>query len=414
MEFINFKNRETDSFLTSYSSNSLPQTKGEGEKMHCKKSLKQFNWLFFLSYSACAIGTTQIIPYLREMGIEGIQKGFILSGMAIFTLLSQFIFGYLSDRYRCIKKFFFVCFCLFIVVASGLYFFPLNVYGYLFLSVSFIGGISRTWQGLEDTWVLQSAEKENYSKIRAFGAVGWTLGCWIAALLLSYFEYKSLSVLLIFFSILSLFVTFKIQDSNQASGKIIKVQDLKKLFTNRAYLLLVSILFFLFALGCADMYIVIDKLLEIGGTRIHVGIKWGFQSLMEVPILLMGKHLLKKYQPVNLILFATVMFGIRFLIYSFIQDPILLILASSMQLVTFPIVIFSSKVLIDKITPSEVKASGQMMAMSIYMGLSLLIMPLFCSYLAKGLGYDHALLVVACLSIFPFVLLLFYKKLNKE
>lgn len=89
----------------------------------------------------------------------------------------------------------------------------------------------------------------------------------------------------------TLYFAWKQQDAQRASGKVVKVADLKELVKNKAYILLVLILLVLFGMGTADMYIVVDKVMAIGGTSFHVGAKWGLQSLMEIPILLVGDKL---------------------------------------------------------------------------------------------------------------------------
>ena len=170
------------------------------------------------------------------------------------------------------------------------------------------------------------------------------------------------------------------------------------------------ILLVLFGMGTADMYIVVDKVMAIGGTSFHVGAKWGLQSLMEIPIMLVGDKLMKKYDPANLMLGASVLFGVRFVVYSLIQNPWWMIAAAVFQMVTFPIIIISSKLMIDEIIPEKLKSSGQMAAMSVYMGLSLLIMPVFCSWLSEAIGCDPALLVVAGFAVPAIVLILMFKK----
>ena len=81
--------------------------------MKKKSAVFQFNGLFLFSYAAGAIGTTQMIPYLVEMGFEGTRKGIILSAMAISTLISQFLFGYLSDKFKGCRWFFLISFFVF-------------------------------------------------------------------------------------------------------------------------------------------------------------------------------------------------------------------------------------------------------------------------------------------------------------
>ena len=81
-------------------------------------------------------------------------------------------------------------------------------------------------------------------------------------------------------------------------------------------------------------------------------------------------------------------------------------------MVTFPIIIISSKLMIDEIISEKLKSSGQMAAMSVYMGISLLVMPVFCSSLSEAIGCDPALLVVAAFALVAIVLILIFKKVR--
>ena len=381
--------------------------------MKKKSTAARFNGLFLFSYAAGAIGTTQTIPYLVSMGFEGVQKGIILSGMAISTLVTQFLFGYLSDKFKGCRWFFLISFGIFFVGDAVLFGFRWPQFWYLLAMISLTGGIARTWQGLEDTWVLQIDEtKPVYSRIHAWGAFGWAIGSWAAAILLNWLDFPVIAVLVFFSSAASLYFAWNQEDAKRASGKVVKLADLKELVKNKAYILLVLILLVLFGMGTADMYIVVDKVMAIGGTSFHVGAKWGLQSLMEIPILLVGDKLMKKYDPANLMLGASVLFGVRFIVYSLIQNPWWMIAAAVFQMVTFPIIIISSKLMIDEIISEKLKSSGQMAAMSVYMGISLLVMPVFCSSLSEAIGCDPALMVVAAFALVAIVLILMFKKVR--
>ena len=381
--------------------------------MKKKSTAARFNGLFLFSYAAGAIGTTQTIPYLVSMGFEGVQKGLILSGMAISTLVTQFLFGYLSDKFKGCRWFFLISFGIFFVGDVVLFGFRWPQFWYLLAMISLTGGIARTWQGLEDTWVLQIDEtKPVYSRIHAWGAFGWAIGSWAAAILLNWLDFPVIAVLVFFSSGAALYFAWKQEDAKRASGKVIKLADLKELVKNKAYILLVLILLVLFGMGTADMYIVVDKVMAIGGTSFHVGAKWGLQSLMEIPILLVGDKLMKKYDPANLMLGASVLFGVRFVVYSLIQNPWWMIAAAVFQMVTFPIIIISSKLMIDEIISEKLNSSAQIAAMSVYMGISLLVRPVFCSSLSEAIGCDPALLVVAAFALVAIVLILIFKKVR--
>lgn len=349
-----------------------------------------------------------MIPYLTQLGYDGIQKGILLSSIALSTIALQIVSGYRSDKTHKIKRYFVVLYGIYLVCNAVLFHWQMEVFLYYLLMVSLVGGCYRTTQGLLDTWLLQS-KGTWFSHVRAFGAVGWALGSWLVAFLIEPMGYSLIVWVLMVGGILSFVISVTIKDSEREQSKI-HFSDMKEIVMNKPYMLFVLIVFLLYALGTADMYIVVDKLLSVGGTGFHVGMKWGLQSLMEVPVLLMGETLLRKFELWKLMMFATVMFFIRFLVYAWIQIPLWFLFASVFQLVTFPLVVICSKENFEQLSDERWKSTGQMFAMSIYMGISLFVMPIICSGLIEWLGYDFALVAVSFLAVMAMGLLWKYQK----
>lgn len=371
------------------------------------KKLMNLNYL--ITYFVGAVASTQLTPYLKELGFDEVQKGILLSGIAVMTIFSQFISGYLCDKFQKMKLFFGTSFFIFVFISGVLFGFRITSFFFALLLVSVSGGFNRCWQGLLDTWSTQ-VQADSFSVPRAYGAVGWALGCWFIAILLNWFDFSLIACLAAVFSLPAFFLTRKIKEAENFSGRVLHISELKELLKNKQYIILVLICFVLFAMGTADIYLVVDKILDLGGTSFHVGLKWGFQSIMEAPVLLVGNKLMKKFKPIDLLLFASIMFGIRFTLYGFIQNPNWMIAAGAMQLVTFPIVTFTSKQLIMEIIDKKLQASAQMAAMSFYMGLSLLLVPLLTGFFQVRLGNDFCLFAVASLSAAAIILNFLYKK----
>ena len=350
-----------------------------------------------------------MIPYLTTLGYSAQEKGYLLAMIAITTIVLQIVTGYLSDKLKMIKGIYIGIFLIFLVSSSLLFMHKSSLFIYYLLLVGIIGGCYRCSNGLLDSWMLQ-LDSERFSSLRAFGALGWASGSILLANILSIFGYGCIPLILGIVGCGSVIISFMVKDSERKQTKV-QITDIVELVKNRKYMIFIAIVFLLYALGCADMYIVVDKILAIGGSSWEVGMKWGLQSLMEVPILLVGNRLLKKYGVYKLLYFASIMFLIRFLVYGYLQQANLFLYASIFQLVTFPIVVFCSKEEFEKLIDEKLKTSGQMFAMSLYMGASLFIMPIACSWLVEWVGFDVALYGVSCLAFFTILLLCIYQKL---
>ncbi len=376
---------------------------------------RNFYLTYAFSYSVGALGTTQLIPYLNSNGFDEMQKGVILSGIALVALVSQFLFGVCSDKFKKIKGYYLVTFILCTGVNVFLLMQAIHEFWIAFMLVAWIGGGARCWQGILDTWIFQvEPMKKEYPRCRAIGAVGWALGSWMAALLLSLADFKEVGLLVGGLGGIGIWFSMHCPECKRFSKAPMHFSDLKELVKNRPYLCLVATLLILFAMGCADIYLVVDKILALEGTSFHVGLKWGIQSLAEAPVFLAASKLTQKVKKSSLLLFASAMFGLRFLLYAWISNVWLLVAAALMQMITFPLAMLCSKELIDTLCDEKLKSTAQLAAMSVYMGISLFVMPILCNWLAQKTSIDFALLCVAAMSFAALGLMLLFKRFSPD
>ena len=87
---------------------------------------------------------------------------------------------------------------------------------------------------------------------------------------------------------------------------------------------------------------------------------------------------------------------------------------ASLQLVTLPIIMLTSKVLIKAETPKELSSSAQMFAMAVFIGVSGLVTPLITSALSDTLGYDMTLYLVSAFSLVPLFMIGCYLHISKH
>lgn len=377
---------------------------------------KQMKWklyaLNFFVFAAISMVNTQMIPYLTKLGYSVIERGWILAGNAIISIIGQFLFGYLCDRFQKIRRFFLLAYVILIIASFAMFLYQQRVFYYHIFTVSLMGGMVKVIMGLDETWMLE-LDSEHYGILRCFGALGLTIGSPIAGFLVSRFSYLSL---LISFSIISILLLYLIKTSKDVkkTGRGMCLEDIKGFFKNKRYLLLVLIYLLIYMIGTADQYVVIDKMLDIHANSTQVGIKWALQSFMEAPLFLMSSKILKKFKPYTLLWFGTMMYGVKFFLYGFFHSPWLIIITASLQIVTLPIIMLTSKLLIKEVSDENIASSAQMFAMAVFIGFSGLITPLITSFLATHIGYDMSLYVVAVFSIVPLLLIFYYRKIDQK
>lgn len=369
--------------------------------------------LNFLAFFSISMINTQMIPYLSDLGYSVVERGYILAGMAVIAILGQFLFGYLCDRFHRIKIFFFLAFVLLTGSSFAIFLVSKQSFWYHLCSVSIMGGMVKVIMGLDETWMMK-IDEENYGKLRASGALGLTVGSPIAGFVIKSFSYY---VLLGVFSIVSIIlcvVIWRAQDAQQKE-KSITLSCIVDLVKNKGYMMLIIIYLCVYMIGTADQYVVIDKMLDIGGTTTSVGIKWALQSFMEVPLFLYSSKILEKFSLKTLLYTGTICYGIKFLFYGLSSTPFFIIVTAALQLVTLPIIMLTSKILIKEITPESVFNSAQMFAMAIFIGVSGLITPLITSHLSELFGYNVTLYIIASFTIVPLLLIYLYMKyFNQE
>lgn len=365
----------------------------------------------FLAFFAISLINTQMIPFLTAVGYDVVQRGYLLAADAVVAILGQFIFGYLCDHYKKIKPFFAFAYALMLISGLLLFWQSRRLFWYHFCCVAISGGMVKVIMGLNETWMLE-ADSEHYGILRSFGALGLTIGSPIAGLLSDMFGYGALMITLIAVSVLCFCLIFTAGDVKK-SQEPIHLRSLRRLLTNVPYLLLVLIYLLIYMIGTADQYVVVDKMLELGEGRMMVGVKWALQAFMEVPLFLLAGKLLQKFRPATLLIFGTVMYAVKFALYGWVQSGWGIVAVAAMQLVTLPVIMLTSKVLIKAETPRELSSSAQMFAMAVFIGFSGLVTPLITSALSDAFGYDMTLYIVSGFSLVPLLVIGCYLHLTK-
>ena len=91
-----------------------------------------------------------------------------------------------------------------------------------------------------------------------------------------------------------------------------------------------------------------------------------------------------------------------------------IIILSGLQMFTTPLLLITSKTLIFKLTSEKMKSTGQMYALSVFTGLSSLLVPICAGTITRYYNVNITLFIAAFLSATAYMLISVLKKISKH
>ena len=385
--------------------------------MDDKKLMIKFCIIYFLAYGVIALGYIQYVPYLSSIGYNPMERGLLISSYAITTIVFQLIFGILSDKYKTVKKL-----CIIAVVAFA-------IFTYLFFSIEskmFIlhmiliamsAGLANLNFGYFDNWLFTFGEKarNQFSFIRAFGSIGWAVASILVAKLIDRFGYKGLGLTIVLFSIITLGIMFLVAEGSRSVGKKtekITSNDIKELLSNKKYILLIVILFLIYCANSSNTTTIVDKMLELGATNADIGYKWTLQGLVEIPIYIYGSFFLRRLGCYKLLCISAFASFMQFILFGLSNSVGTIIIFSCLQIFTGPMMMLASRMLIYEFSSEKLKATGLLLALSIYSGLSTLLMPSIGGTITNYFNVNTTIFLAAIIAGIGFILSLVLKRMG--
>ncbi len=381
-----------------------------------KKTLFILYTFYLFTFITITFTNAFMQTFLQQLGYTAMERGILLSGTAVVAIISPIIIGYLCDRFKTVKKVYNGLLILLVISTYVFYQTTGKVFFLHLIFTSLAGGLFKTFCATQDTWILEIGDyfKTRYGSIRAFGAIGWMLGCPIGSWVIAKYGYSMLGTVFTVLSILVILFTSFIPDATKQQSEKIKFSDLTQLFANKEYLLIVLIYLFINMMSTADAITVIDKMMMLGADESLVATRWSAMAFSELPLFFAGSFLLRRFGDLRLMIFGTIMYIVRFILCAFAPTPMMLVVVSMLQSITFPITMISSKTLIDRATPSHLKSSGQTVASSVYAGIPALLTPIISGFLISVVGVNNTLMLISMYGFVSLILCIPYIKIKNS
>lgn len=358
--------------------------------------------LYVAHYFNMAIMGSQRLTFLIDLGYSQSDRAIIYALIPVVSIIFQFVFGYLSDKYKTVRKLLLVL--LVGSMISGYIFY--NVFAQIFayhliLSVLSNACISSMTE-LHDIWIFnsQGGQKVKFSFVRSFGSFGWAIGCIAVSIFVGAFGFQSLALVGTCVSFIQLVFVLIIKDidADRSMKRVpVKFRDLGSLLKSKNYRYAMIVLFMMNFAANICGFIIIDKILMVGGNAYQIGLRGMIAAGVEMPLFFLGDYVARKMGYSKMLIIGAIVYTIQYVLYAFSTSSLQMILITLPQCIGVPMYVVGIKNIIVENSPDNYKASGQMIGPAIMNGLGAILAPLASSFLAQKMGIDAPLILAAIL-----------------
>lgn len=328
--------------------------------------LKSFNFLFF---SMFALFISFLPVYADGIGISGTHIGIVLSMGSLISIVSQPLWGMISDRARTIRKV--LLFLLACSIAAGALMYSSTELWTLALFVALMNVFYLPTDPLVESLNFQTTQRENvsYGSVRMFGALGYAVTSLLAGYGLQQWGMGSVAWIYAGIGVAALLVAYTIADV-KASPKPALFKHLKRFFMQSH-----TLVFFLIVLVVAIPHKMNDTFVglymeRLGGSVQLTGLSWFVMTITETVFFAVSAKLIKPGKERLFMTAAAGLYAVRFLLSAFADEPYELVAVQVLQGVTFVLFYVGAMQYLYAIVPDEWKSTGQTMLTVLFFGVS--------------------------------------------
>jgi len=374
----------------------------------------QYSVLEFMFWATFAAYYPFVVVFLRNKGFSNTIIGTIVAINSLIVVFAQPFWGIVSDRIQSVKKVFIICLTAAIILLQPVPFISSAVFVGIVLAL--VTAFESPLAPLLDSWVIQGIKTEKnlyYGSIRLWGSIGFAVMVYIYGRLIDSFSTDVLFPILLLMGCLTVITCIGIKTDRPVSSDGVNL-NFNGLLKNYAYM---SFLIFamVIIIPHRSAFIFLPNLMElVGGSDGELGMVFTIMAISEIPIFLYSKILIRKFKPLNLILFSTIFFILRQALYLVSTTPFHVLAIQLLQGPSFALFINGAVYYIDELAPPELKATAQTFATSMFSGISGIIGSYVGGWMIDSYGLRSIYWIGVFVSIAISVLFFFSLNINRN
>lgn len=318
--------------------------------------LKSFSFSF---YMMMAIISSYFPLYFQYKGYSTLQIGLLYSVGPLIGIAANLFWGLMSDKHRTVKKILILILIGQLVFAS--FVFQSDAFTLTIVLMAFFFFFQQPMTSLNDSLILLTVNgtKKSYASFRVWGSIGFAVAALVFGQLLKQFGAGITPVLAISSLTISLLLALLLRDARDPKFKKPDFSGFLPIITSRPFLaFLVTLLLVSITNRINDGFLAL-YLQKLGASPSIVGWAWMASAVSEIPVFFLLSKYGHKLKELPLLAVCSLMYAIRFLFMSTVDNPLWVIAIQTMHSVSFGILLFTAIRYIQSTIPDQYRASGQ-------------------------------------------------------
>ncbi|MDC3412707.1 MFS transporter [Aquibacillus sp. 3ASR75-11] len=373
-----------------------------------EESLLPLKGLLFSFHASNTIIISFLPLYLQYKGLDGKEIGWVLAIGPLAAIISQPFWGYMSDKYQTVKRMLLICIVGLLI--SSTVFFQMNLFGPLLLMGFVFYFFTSPIGALGDSLAQRRASMLgiSFGGIRTWGSIGFATSSLVMGEVLSAvgIEYIMWPYLLI--GLAALFVCFSLTDIKVKTSTKIQLKDVKQLFQNRPFFIFLFLIMFVTLTHRTNDSFIGLYIDQLGGSEGLIGLSWFIGVASEALVFALAGVWFRRYHPFVFIIAAGLLYSIRWFIYAAIDVPILIFAFQFMHGLTFGVFYVTAFDYITRLIPTTLQATGHLMFVTVFFGISGIIGSLLGGALIDSFGGGTLYFVLGMIALIGTGLLTVY------
>ncbi|WP_026701172.1 MFS transporter [Salibacterium aidingense] len=363
-------------------------------------------YLFF-AYSALTVMVGYAPIYFQFKGMTETQIGWLMAMGPLASVFAQPFWGYMSDKWKTIKRVLMICMGM--AMGISLVFFQMNVLWSLMLFMFFLFLFLAPCTALGDSLTQKTVTQRglNFGSIRMWGSMGFAITSLLTGILLEQFHPGFIFLPFLTCAAAAFSLIFFLRDAEPAKKPVTILHAVQ--FGLRKEVVIFLILLFFISIGhrANDSFLGL-YIMELGGRESLVGRAWFIGVVSEAVVFFLSALWFRRFHPLVFIIIAGMLYASRWFIMGVADDPVYILWLQVFHGVTFGLMYFSSISYMTRIVPEELQATGHLLFITTFFGISGIAGALGGGWAMEQLGGSGLYVWLGIFSLAGAVFLIFY------